>query len=58
MARKTTVKRKVYVNSRIGSTYHPSGGQQAGLDEFDLQAGREANAMKKMPRRTKKSDTI
>ncbi len=59
MSRKTTVRRKIYANSisRIVSG-RPVGGQQAGLDEFDLQAGREASAMKKMPKRLKKSDTL
>lgn len=58
MARRTNIRRKSYPTSisRI-LVGRPVGGQQAGLDEFDLAAGREAQAMKKMPRRIKKSDT-
>lgn len=58
MARRTNVRRKVYANSNTSRivTDRPVGGQNAGLDEYDLAAGREANAMKRMPRRQKTSD--
>ena len=60
MARRTNVRRKVYANSTISKivSNRPVGGQMAGLDEFDLAAGREATAMQRMPKRLKKSDTL
>ena len=59
MARRTNIRRKIYAASpsRLIND-RPTGGQNAGMDEFDKQAERECNAMKKMPRRTKKSDSL
>lgn len=59
MARRTNIRRKIYAASTSKLTNdRPTGGQNAGMDEFDLQAERECSAMKKMPRRTKKSDQL
>lgn len=57
MARRTNIRRKIYAasQSRLIND-RPTGGQNSGMDEFDLQAERECGAMKKMPRRVKKSD--
>lgn len=57
MARRTNIRRKIYAASPSKlMNDRPTGGQNAGLDEFDLQAMRECYAMKKMPRKTRKSD--
>lgn len=57
MARRTNIRRKIYAASPSKLINdRPTGGQNAGLDEFDLQAMRECSAMKRMPRKTRKSD--
>jgi len=57
MARRTNIRRKIYAasQSRLIND-RPIGGQMAGMDEFDRQAERECSAMKKMPRKPRKSD--